>query len=259
MIREESTWFICSALWDNSYNFYMKEGIFATSGEKLLVIHKNEIRLMRPQEVWDGMEIVILKEENIEHKIDRDSVVLWISIYEWFDENTSEIKYYAYWFDRSKIDWVQEVCNLLDIPVQLHMEKFVRLVFKQIQNNTVLHELSYLFWLALIYGHFDFSDAWLKHVKIHLPLEGSISAKEDGILAIITWLHKQWIYISHDYQDQKNGQLLQLNINDQELLDLWSKRLWGNDYDYSDRQQMIQEYLWNTITISNYVLKFLHK
>lgn len=215
---------------------------------------------MRPQEVGDGMDVIALCAGSVQEKeLEIESVTAGMCVYEWFDENTWETQYYGYWFDRNKIEWVQDICNKIWASVQLHEEKFIRIeASHNLDNQTEVHVLSYLFWLALIYGTFDGWE-WLKHVKIHLPLEWTIAKYEEKIWAMIEWLKNEKLYITHNHQDQKNGQLLQLNIDDKQILDIWSGWLWWGKYDVSKYRNKIDELLGHDNFTKDKVLKFLHK
>lgn len=261
MIREQQTWFIGNKIWDLSYDLQVKEWIFPTTCEQILVLHKKNLKMMRPQEIGDGMQVVKLNNTNWSADLDIESVVWGMCIYEWFDENVGTVQYYAYAIDRDKVDRIQDICNTLALPITIDVQKFVCLKTSlDSMHNTWTWLLSYMFGLALIYGHFDIWEQGLKHVKIHLPLEWSIAQSQERILAAIEWLHRyDWLYITYDYQDQKNWQILQLHINDQELLDIWSTWLGGEEYDMSEYHTMIQEYVRDELDLSNYVLKFLHK
>lgn len=59
---------------------------------------------------------------------------------------------------------------------------------------------------------------------IQLPLVDSIAILEDQLLQMVQVLQQEYLFMTYDYQDRKNGQTLQIHISDQEILDLYS--LW---------------------------------
>lgn len=257
-VLEEQTWFIWTGSQD-LYDVQVKEWIFGTQLDQILVLHKKEIKCMRPQEVGDGMEIVKMKSWELKTNIEVGSVTAGMCIYERFDEHTWATQYYGYWFDRDKIQWVQKICDDIWINIKLHEEKFVRIETSQTpQEQSWIHVLSFLFWLGLMYGTFDIWD-WLKHVKIHLPLEWTIAQYEEKILSMIDWIKAGELYVTYSHQDQKNGQLLQVNIRDKEILDTRSSWLWGEKYDLSEYIHKINDFVWHENFTKDNVLKFLHK
>ncbi len=259
MILEPKTWFVGNALWDEVYDLQVKEGVFPTHCEEVLVMHKWNIKSMRPQEIWDGMEVVKLKAKSwkLKDEIDKVNLISGMSIYQWFDENTWTQETYAYGIDRSKIDWINDVCKDLWLWVSLEDEKFVKITnwSFQIPEDWLL---SFFFWLVLIYGKFTIVDEVLRHAVIQLPLVGSIAMQEEILLNLKEVLFEQELYLTITYLTQKSWQLLQVNIHDEEILDIWSSWLWWEAHEYDTLRNEIKNFA-QIDEIDNYVLKFLHK
>ncbi len=257
-ILEEQTG--CIGTWSqDAYDLQVKEGVFETSLWEILVIHKKNIKSIRPQEIGDGMKVIVTKEPYNDVDLDAASVVSWMTIYEWFDEHSGSTMFYAYGFDKNKIERANALCTQLELPISLHPEKFVRLEATQNGDYTSIHPLSYIFGLVLVYGSFDIQGECIQHAKIHLPLEWSIASYEERMLSTIQSLHAQWLYITYDYQDQKNWQMLQINIDDREILDIWSWWMWWEEYDMGEYIAKIDDFVWHTDFTTDKVLKFLHK
>lgn len=192
--------------------------------------------------------------------IDKESIIGWMCVYEWFDENTWTTAYYAYGVDRKMIPWILELTDALWLWVDLEDGKFIKIVDgKAAEVPQDDKALSWLFGLALIYGKFTIIADQLKHVVIQLPLSWSIAAREDDIFKLKNKLFERWLFLTSSYVDQKSGQLLQINIDDTQILNTWGTWIWAETDTMSEWKILLQESLWDDIDLSDYVLKLLRK
>ena len=83
--------------------------------------------------------------------------------------------------------------------------------------------LSFLFALALIYGKFEGKDWNLKSIKIHLPLIWIQAQFEEKLINICKNLQKSWLFIKRNTDHHAEKKIFQFQINDFELLTLFSR------------------------------------
>ena len=257
--REISSWFVWQGE-QSPYELKLKEGAFETHLETIFVIHKRQLKQIRPQEIGDGM-LVIHTSTAIDPQIDLASVRSWTCVYSRFDEQLGEKKFFAYKFDRSKIDRCNAVFENLWLNLLLEGEKFVKIKhwsyeLQQLQDLDVSQTLSFLLWIALIYGKFSFQDEVLQHVVIQIPLVESIALIEDELLSMIQGCFERSLFLTYDYIDQKHGQVLQINIADESVLGVRSSWLGGLAMDHSMHTDELAQH---GIDLSDKVLKLLHK
>ena len=257
---------------DTCYEFQTREWSFLSKGKETFVLHKKQLKYLNIKEIWDGMEIPLLiskkERDSSSYKLNHKAYISGISIYQWFDEKVGEKQYYAYGIDRSKLDSIHSVLEHTWSDITLEDSKFIRIknwdfdlwvMQHMLDDWDIVSILSCIFGIGLIYGHAIQIDDALSHMVIHVPLVDSIALLEDQLLQMIQILWDHQLYMTYDYQDRKSGQTLQIGINDQEILDLYSQWMWWKKYDISLAQWLLQEELWEERDLSNYVLKFLHK
>ena len=250
------------------YDFYVKEWNFRSRGKETFVFHKRQLKIMNIRDIGDGMRIPFLKNKSLLKKYDNTMVKFWMSSYQWFDEKNGETKYYAYWAKSDTIKWVNLVSEQLELWVELKEWKFVEIQWWEHDSSFITHVIasqklddisSFLFGIALIYGNWSRIENSLSHVSVQLPLVDSLASLEDHLLKMIDIFFDNKLFMTYDYQDMKAGQLMQIHIDDHEILDVWSGRLWGEEYDLGEYKSKIDEYVWQSNFTKDKVLKFLHK
>jgi hypothetical protein len=265
---EEMTGFVWKGELVAPYVLTLKEGDFESMLQEVVVLHKKQVKCMRPQEIGDGIAVVQVILDNKE-SIDpsNEYIVAGMSIYTWFDEVAWVSEVYAYGFERSKLTWVNDVCLALDLWVSLEWGKFIKVLWgKSIDDmsdlcdpNNMVEIYAFLFGICLIYGKFDVEGDVMHHSVIQVPLVESIAALESVLVAMQQVLFAQKVYITIDYQTMKSGQMMQINIDDREILDLRGSRLGWEAYDDREVRELLSWYVWSDRDLDQYVLKLLRK
>ncbi len=247
--------------WEATSNFQVKEWVFNVYADDILVLFRGDIVSRHISDLGDGMKIPMLLEREDIIAFNPSSFDVWLSIYTWFDENIWENKIYAYGTKDKQVDSINTMITNLWSKGSLIPWKFVEIDWLDIKEQweSLSEMLSYVLWLVTIY--WNFTSIWqaISHAVIQLPLVWSIVSEEENILKIVQLLRENKMFMIIDYQAMKSGQLMQINIDDQEILDIWSEWLWWERFDQTWVLQQIQEKYWDSLDLSNYVLKFLRK
>lgn len=239
----------------------MKEGDFELYGESVLVLFKQAIVEKDFKDIGDGMKVPYLCKRDEKVYFLLSAFDSGLGIYKWFDESSWDSKTYAYWLNSSEVDYTNDLLSTLWSQATLVAWKFIEIHWLQEDKGIerLIEIISYFLWLTILY--WNFTNIWqsISHAVIQLPLVGTIAAQEENILSMIEKLREHHMFMVVDYQPMKSGQVLQINIDDQEILDIWSIWLWWEKFDQTWVREKIQEFCGDWLDLDKYVLKFLRK
>lgn len=228
----------------NSFDINMKIRWknFNFNNEYWLVYHKWTFTLKRIVEIGDWMILpkFLQRPEMCFQKIHKEAFIMWMWVFQEFDEDTGHIKSYLYKFDKWEIQEFNELFQyygIQDCKVRLD-GKFVLLdyeipsfssikvqVTKWMDDKCYNEIMSFLFWLVMVYGNLHIEQWDLKSVKLHIPLIWWLFNQKQFFDSLFEFCWQIWIPNKIDLQVQNIWHIYQVAFLDWEILNIFSNYL----------------------------------
>ena len=238
VLQDSNDFDINIKLWWKSFNF---------NNEYWLVYHKGNFLIKRIVEIGDSMIFLkfLNRPEMYFHTIHKEAFIMWMWVFQEFDEDSGTLKSYLYKFDKWEIQEFNEVFSIYwiqDCKVRLDW-KFVLLdyeipsfnsikdqVLKWIDNKCYNEIMSFMYWLSLVYGNLHIDQWDFKSIKMHIPLIWWLFNQKDFFDLLFNYFWTIWIPNKVDLQIQKIGHIFQVTFLDWEILSIFSNYLiWLNE------------------------------
>lgn len=220
---------------DRSVSVFTKDITIATVDQDILVLWKWSYHRKRTVDVGDGMDVIVaFPRSEIALSLDQNLVEQALGLYQEFDEVQNETKSYVYWCKNTE-DHRNTVNALLD-SLQIENSLTLAWSFTALQNSVqpLDHEqvrqqwiwwaVSVLFWLFVWYGKFVWDDDLLHHATISVPMVWSIAQHEPLFDWLVQECAEHGLFVRHEYQQARHGQVWSVWIYDWELLQYFKLR-----------------------------------
>ncbi len=112
--------------------------------------------------------------------------------------------------------------------------------------------MSFLFWLALVYGNIDIKNWNLKSIKIQVPLFGTYREKSELLDMIVEYISGDNIFLKTNVQETNDGIVYQITSSDFELLQIFARF-----YEPIEKWLEISKYT-DTLKIKEDLVEFLN-
>ena len=212
-----------------TYTYVLDNYQIESTDTLLFVYQKRAWKLINLKNLGDGMQVAFSSKAPISTDsltFDKDQFLNLLSLFQGFNEETW-IKYHFLPFWNWDIVVLKGLLTTLNYP-EINIEKtkwwttisWLKKTF--LFPETAEDHLSFLFTLALIYGKFEGKDWNLKSIKIHLPLIWIQAQLEEKLINMCKNLQKIWLFIKRNTDHHAEKKIFQLQINDFELLTLFT-------------------------------------
>ena len=212
-----------------TYTYVLDNYQIESTDTLLFVYQKRAWKLINLKNLGDGMQVAFSSKAPISTDsltFDKDQFLNILSLFQGFNEETW-IKYHFLPFWNWDIVVLKGLLTTLNYP-EINIEKtkwwtiisWLKKTF--LFPETAEDHLSFLFTLALIYGKFEGKDWNLKSIKIHLPLIWIQAQLEEKLINMCKNLQKIWLFIKRNTDHHAEKKIFQLQINDFELLTLFT-------------------------------------
>ena len=212
-----------------TYTYVLDNYQIESTDTLLFVYQKRAWTLINLKNLGDGMQVAFSSKAPISTDsltFDKDQFLNLLSLFQGFNEETW-IKYHFLPFWNWDIVVLKGLLTTLNYP-EINIEKtkwwttisWLKKTF--LFPETAEDHLSFLFTLALIYGKFEGKDWNLKSIKIHLPLIWIQAQLEEKLINMCKNLQKIWLFIKRNTDHHAEKKIFQLQINDFELLTLFT-------------------------------------
>ena len=234
-----------------------------TTDRLIFAYQKRAWKLINLKNLGDGMQAAFSPKTPLSINsliFDKDQFLNILSLFQGFNEETW-IKYHFLPFWNWDIVVLRELSTTLNYP-EINIEKTKWWTIISWLKKTFLFpetpkdHLSFLFALALIYGKFEGKDWNLKSIKIHLPLIWIQAQLEEKLINMCKNLQKIWLFIKRNTDHHAEKKIFQFQINDFELLTLFSS--WNSLF--KDLPQRNTKLIANqNTTIKNQLISFIEE
>lgn len=212
-----------------TYTYVLDNYQIESTDTLLFVYQKRAWKLINLKNLGDGMQVAFSSKAPISTDsltFDKDQFLNLLSLFQGFNEETW-IKYHFLPFWNWDIVVLKGLLTTLNYP-EINIEKtkwwttisWLKKTF--LFPETAEDHLSFLFTLTLIYGKFEGKDWNLKSIKIHLPLIWIQAQLEEKLINMCKNLQKIWLFIKRNTDHHAEKKIFQLQINDFELLTLFT-------------------------------------
>ncbi len=200
----------------------------------LLVHYKNKFKLINQKQLWDWMEYFKVCDRphlNVSN-LNKLYFSYWFSIYQYFDEYTSNYDTYLSWFHSDYIEEMNELLfsywidnriykkwNRIFFDNNLGFDDIVCDIDNSISNDNIVEIFSFVLWLIWAYWDMNIVDEWINSCKIHLKMELSLLWKDDFIEKLFSYLESKCLNIKLSYNRSKSWFVYQISIKDWEFID----------------------------------------
>lgn len=202
--------------------------IFSDFDKGLIVLHKKDFKITNLKNLWDGMNVVYIKNSVWEVNFSKDHFEDALRIFQWFNEETGEK--YGFIPNIQEKDLIEKNNSLQKLGSKCTLRKTEKWVFVDSLTFTITgadelsERMSSLFGLVVMYGKFESKNWELLSCKVQLPLFGQYLNIQEKLDDTINKLSKIWVFIKVDKLTNKNGITYQISSNDYELLEICAKR-----------------------------------
>ena len=212
-----------------TYTYVLDNYQIESTDTLLFVYQKRAWKLINLKNLGDGMQVAFSSKAPISTDsltFDKDQFLNLLSLFQGFNEETW-IKYHFLPFWNWDIVVLKGLLTTLNYP-EINIEKtkwwttisWLKKTF--LFPETAEDHLSFLFTLTLIYGKFEGKDWNLKSIKIHLPLIWIQAQLEEKLINMCKNLQKIRLFIKRNTDHHAEKKIFQLQINDFELLTLFT-------------------------------------
>ncbi len=196
---------------DHSEIPQIKQYIYQVSGYQfsdwdkgMIILHKKDFKIINLKHLGDGMNLIYIKDDicwNLDLK--KDIVGQAYGLFSAFDEVSGDQKYF--WPGAHKnVDFTS--------PAQCTWN------FSSLDK-----QLSFLYWLTLLYGKFESKNGELLSIKIQIPLFWQYLKYQENLDTIIGQLQIHGLFLKKDILETNNGIIYQISSNDWEVLEIFAK------------------------------------
>ena len=246
-----------------NYQYILDWYQIETTDRLIFAYQKRTWKLINLKNLGDGMQVAFSPKTPISTEsldFQKDQFLNILSLFQGFNEETW-IKYHFLPFWNWDIVVLRELSTTLNYP-EINIEKTKWWTIISWLKKTFLFpetpkdHLSFLFALALIYGKFEGKDWNLKSIKIHLPLIWIQAQLEEKLINMCKNLQKIWLFIKRNTDHHAEKKIFQFQINDFELLTLFSS--WNSLF--KDLPQRNTKLIANqNTTIKNQLISFIEE
>lgn len=246
-----------------NYQYILDWYQIETTDRLIFAYQKRAWKLINLKNLGDGMQVAFSPKNPISTEsltFDKDQFLNILSLFQGFNEETW-IKYHFLPFWNWDILLLRELLTTLSYP-EIDIKKIKWWTIISWLKKTFLFpettedHLSFLFALALIYGKFEGKDWNLKSIKIHLPLIWVQAQLEEKLINMCKNLQKIWLFIKRNTDHHAEKKIFQFQINDFELLTLFSS--WNSLF--KDLPQRNTKLIANqNTTIKNQLISFIEE
>ena len=246
-----------------NYQYILDWYQIETTDRLIFAYQKRTWKLINLKNLGDGMQVAFSPKAPISTDsltFDKDQFLNILSLFQGFNEETW-IKYHFLPFWNWDIVVLRKLLTTLSSPeINIGKTKWWTIIswLKKtfLFPETAEDHLSFLFALALIYGKFEGKDWTLKSIKIHLPLIWIQAQLEEKLINMCKNLQKIWLFIKRNTDHHAEKKIFQLQINDFELLTLFTS--WSSLF--KDLPQRNTELISNqNTTIKNQLISFIEE
>ena len=246
-----------------NYQYILDWYQIETTDRLIFAYQKRTWKLINLKNLGDGMQVAFSPKAPISTDsltFDKDQFLNILSLFQGFNEETW-IKYHFLPFWNWDIVVLRKLLTTLSSPeINIGKTKWWTIIswLKKtfLFPETAEDHLSFLFALALIYGKFEGKDWTLKSIKIHLPLIWIQAQLEEKLINMCKNLQKIWLFIKRNTDHHAEKKIFQLQINDFELLTLFTS--WSSLF--KDLPQRNTELISNqNTTIKNRLISFIEE
>lgn len=201
---------------------------FSDFDKGVVVLHKKDFKITNLKNLGDGMNVIYLK-KNI-NKIDiynKNSFSTALTIFHSFNEETWAT--YAFIPNIWEKELQEKNETLKKLKSDYRIEKTAKWIImnkfeeKGRWTDDLCGNMSFLFWLLIMYGKFDVKNWLLASIKIQIPLFWEHLIEQNDFDGIIKNLRQEGIFLKSDKLTNKNGITYQISSNDYELLEIFAK------------------------------------
>jgi len=226
-----------STEWMKKYQHNLSGYLVEDFDKIVFVWHKKEVKEIQWKDLGQNMEVFWIAERSeADVALDPMSIVSWIALFQWFDEEKWEKYYFLPRYSVEKMQSLQK--KLEDVWIDLDLKKNEKgVVFTRFEEQLETQTVAFLFGLALVYGKWEINEWDLKSVKIQIPLFGQYIQKKENLDMYLNILQKSWVFVTHNIQESNDGIVYQIVVGDYELL-----YLWNNLYQNIENVEKISKY-----------------
>lgn len=211
---------------NKKYNYNVSGYKFSSFDKGLLVYHKKQFKLINMKDLWDKMWVILVWESDDNLKkinLDINSMNNALKLFEGFDEDNGEKYNFLYKFAENKIEDLNKKLSLLWSNINLKKtNKWICCPMDE-EDSDDNDALSFLFWLALVYGSIDIKNWNLKSIKIQVPLFGTYREKSELLDTVIEFISVNNIFLKTNIQETNDGIVYQITSSDFELLQIFAR------------------------------------
>ncbi len=236
---------------------YIKNWIIYIDDTKTVTYYKWKFYIKNLNQLSEWMYFFDVHDrKELDIKFDKHAFIMWLSIYQEFDENDWKIKSYLYKYSKDNIKNTNKLFDHLWIDYHVDVTwKFVELMWDILPVSLIEKEVdkwiglqnynsifSFLFWISFVYWNFNIKNDILNSLKIIIPVWWLLNKHKNIIENSFKFLTKNWFYSIVDINNKKIWFNYQISIKDWETLDIFKiflNNLWLTNIDKNSSHNLM--------------------